>query len=116
MATITVLRKDQTLDDPDNINTEDKLQLNDAISQKIHVLEDGRKKWDLLIEVLNKNPGKKTLIFGLYKIEVAKLESWLRGSGYKVTAIQGDMSQDKRTKAIEDFKNSRSSTFLRGSE
>jgi len=116
VATITVLRKDQTLDDPENINTEDKLQLNDLITQKVYVLEDGRKKWDLLIGELNKNKGKKILVFGLYKKEVANLETWLRSSGFSVTAIQGDMTQDKRTRAIEDFKSSIDLSSCRFSE
>ncbi|CAD7954778.1 unnamed protein product [Amoebophrya sp. A25] len=103
-ATITVLRKDQTLDDPENINTEDKLQLNDAISQTLHVLPDGRRKWELLLKNLRANPNKKILVFGLYKKEVANLENWLQREGFKLRALQGDMTQDKRTQSIEDYK------------
>ncbi|CAD7946420.1 unnamed protein product [Amoebophrya sp. A120] len=103
-VTITILRKGQTIDDPDNINTEDKLQLNDAIKQKFHILPDGRQKYGLLTKTLKENKDKKILIFGLYKKEVANLENWLRQEGHKIVALQGDMLQDKRTKAIEDFK------------
>jgi len=41
----------------------------------------------------------------LYKKETAWLETFLRDKGYdKVCALQGDMTQDKREKAIADFK------------
>eukprot|EP00392_Amoebophrya_sp_AT5.2_P012118 g12213.t1 len=106
-VTITVMRKGDVICDPENINTEDKLQLNDAISQKIHVLEDGRPKWNLLLKTLRANEGKKVLIFGLYKKEVANMETWLKGEGFAIRALQGDMMQDKRTQAIEDFKSNK---------
>jgi len=51
------------------------------------------------------SPDKKVIIFGLYKKETAWLENFLWEKGYdKVVALQGDMTQDKRTKAIADFK------------
>jgi len=50
-------------------------------------------------------PGKKIIIFGLYKKETAWLENFLWDKGYdQVVALQGDMTQDKREKAIVNFK------------
>merc|ERR1712157_432744 len=49
--------------------------------------------------------GSKIIIFGLYKKETAWLENFLWEKGYdKVIALQGDMTQDKRERAIADFK------------
>jgi len=50
-------------------------------------------------------PDKKIIIFGLYKKEIAWLETYLRDKGYdKACALQGDMVQNARTQALEDFK------------
>lgn len=110
VVTVTAGRRKVTHDeegnavDNDDIVTEDKLQLNDSIKQEVHVMENDRGKWDLLVSTLNKNTGKKIIIFGLYKKEVARLENWLLQTGYKIVALQGDMTQPARTAAITDFK------------
>lgn len=107
-AMITVMRKDANgascVDADGNINTEDKLQLNDSITQTIHVLEDGKPKWRLLTETLRANKNAKTLIFGLYKKEVANLENSLNQAGFTCVALQGDMTQTARMQALDDFK------------
>merc|ERR1719253_1191125 len=52
-ATITVMRKGESATNADgDINTEDKLQLNDAITQEVHVLKDSKGKWSLLQLIL----------------------------------------------------------------
>jgi len=84
-------------------NDGDKLSLNDAITQDVRVVTRNQ-KWDMLMEQLNKNRGKKIIIFGLFKKEVANLENWLNQSGHKCVALQGDMVQAKRTQAIQDYK------------
>lgn len=58
-------------------------------------------------------PGKKIMIFGLYKKEVGYLEKMLWDKGYdKVCALQGDMTQANREKAIDDFKAARLSPLI----
>jgi ATP-dependent RNA helicase DBP3 len=90
VVTVTVGRRKVETDedgnklDNDDIVTEDKLQLNDSIKQEVVVMSDDRGKWDLLVKTLNQHRGKKTIIFGLYKKEVARLESWLLQTGFKV--------------------------------
>jgi len=104
-ATVTVMRKGESAKNADgDINTEDKLQLNDSITQEVHVLKDWKQKWALLQKELDKHAGKKIILFGLVKKEVAKLEDWLNAGRHKCKAIQGDMSQPARTAALEAFK------------
>merc|ERR1719253_1196650 len=104
-ATITVMRKGESAKDADgNVNTEDKLQLNDAITQQVHVLKDWKQKWTLLTKELDKHKQKKLIVFGLVKKEVARIEERMNSSGYKCHAIQGDMTQPARTAALEAFK------------
>lgn len=86
---------------------DDGLMANTAIRQEVEVLRDEKDKPTLLLKYLKQhfNPKKKVIIFGLYKKETAWLESFLQQKGYeKTVALQGDMTQDKRTKAIADFK------------
>lgn len=104
-ATITVMRKGESAVSADgNINTEDKLQLNDSIKQEVHVLKDWKQKWSLLTKEFDKHAGKKIIVFGLVKKEVATLEQKMNNGGYTCQAIQGDMSQPARTAALEAFK------------
>jgi len=47
----------------------------------------------------------QVLIFALYKKEAARIQDQLRRRGYPgATAIHGDLSQDKRTEVLENFK------------
>jgi len=104
-ATITVMRKGESAVNADgNINTEDKLQLNDSIKQEVHVLKDWKGKWTLLSKEFEKHKGKKIIVFGLVKKEVARLEERMNTSGYTCHAIQGDMTQPARNAALDAFK------------
>jgi ATP-dependent RNA helicase DBP3 len=83
------------------------LAANKSIKQVVEVLRNEKDKPSRLLALLKQHhaPGKKIMIFGLYKKETAWLETFLREKGYdKATALQGDMMQDKREKAIADFK------------
>mmetsp|Transcript_68900 Transcript_68900/g.165373 ORF Transcript_68900/g.165373 Transcript_68900/m.165373 type:complete len:517 (+) Transcript_68900:83-1633(+) len=83
------------------------LAANTSIRQEVEILWNERDKPARLLHHLKKHysPNKKVIIFGLYKKETAWLETYLHEQGYdKVIALQGDMTQDKRTKAIADFK------------
>jgi len=91
------------------------LVANTAIHQEVQVLMDEKAKPALLLQILKKHyaPQKKIIIFGLYKKETAWLETYLWEKGYeKVIALQGDMTQDKRTAAIEDFKATRKTPLI----
>jgi ATP-dependent RNA helicase DBP3 len=49
----------------------------------------------------------RCLIFVLYKREASALQTTLANRGYNVTAIHGDMNQNDRTAALEEFKSGR---------
>jgi len=107
-ATITIMRKGESATNKDgDINTEDKLQLNDSNTQEVHVVKDWKAKFPMLKKELDKHSKKKIIVFGLVKKEVAKLEDWLNGGGYTCKAIQGDMTQPARIAALEAFKENR---------
>jgi ATP-dependent RNA helicase DBP3 len=91
------------------------LTANQSIRQEVEVLKNEKDKPTRLLAILKQYyaPGKKIIIFGLYKKETAWLEKFLWEKGYdKVTALQGDMTQDKREKAIADFKEAKLSPLI----
>ncbi|KAK4050796.1 RNA-dependent ATPase [Microbotryomycetes sp. JL201] len=100
----------------------DELTANSRVEQVVHVLQDGREKERRLLGVLNEHgftrSGKgrqggggsgadreKALVFALYKKEATRVTEFLQRNGYQVGCIQGDMSQEKRTQSLQDFKN-----------
>ncbi|GAA6062541.1 hypothetical protein JCM10212_004307 [Sporobolomyces blumeae] len=99
----------------------DSLTANSRVEQTAIVLNDGRQKEGLLLTHLRDNGfsqnkarngsgGKdreKALIFALYKKEATRLFEFLQHKGFQVGCINGDMSQEKRTKSLEDFKEGR---------
>ena len=100
-------------------NPTNELRANTKITQLVEVI-DPRQKEARLLQLLKQHhpqpgPGgaqtdpSRILIFCLYKKEAARIETFLRsrigGNGRgKVTAIHGDMSQERRTAALESFK------------
>jgi ATP-dependent RNA helicase DBP3 len=91
------------------------LAANQSIKQEVEVLTNEKDKPNRLLHYLKKyhKPGNKIIIFGLYKKETAWLEKFLWEKGYdKAVALQGDMTQDKREKAIADFKAAKQSPLI----
>jgi len=82
------------------------LTINLRVSQIVEVI-DYQIKEKRLIELLHKYHStrrNRILIFVLYKKEAPRIENMIRGRGWKVNAIHGDNSQDRRTAALEAFK------------
>jgi len=94
---------------------DDGLMANTAIRQEVEVLWNDRDKPQRLLATLKKHftPGKKIIIFGLYKKEMVWLEKLLKDNGYgNSCALQGDMTQAARTQAIADFKACKKSPLI----
>lgn len=100
----------------------DELTANSRVEQSAIVLSDGREKEQRLLGVLRdhgftkggvkKGGGigkerEKALVFALYKKEATRVAEFLERQGFEVGCIQGDMTQDKRSKSLEDFKDGR---------
>lgn len=84
------------------------LRANTRIVQKVEVL-DGFEKQNRLLQLLKEHTaGKKRsdriLIFCLYKKEATRIENFIRGRGFQVAGIHGDMSQSARIESLEGFK------------
>ncbi|GFH07782.1 DEAD box RNA helicase [Haematococcus lacustris] len=65
---------------------------------------------DRLLQLLSRhhaNRSNRIIIFVLYKKEAPRVEGLLQRKGWKCAAIHGDISQDRRTAAVDDFKSGR---------
>lgn len=98
------------------IGERDELSANKRITQIVEVMEprDKERKLIQLIRKYQSGPKKddKILIFALYKKEASRVELSLQRSGFNVAAIQGDLSQQQRTAALNAFKNGESNLLL----
>ncbi|KAG8833138.1 RNA-dependent ATPase [Serendipita sp. 399] len=92
---------------------QDDLTANKRVEQVIDVFDDPRQKDGKLLKILRQVQKKsikagsaelRTLIFVLYKNEAPRVEQLLKGEGYSVSVLHGNVSQDARLKALNDFK------------
>ena len=82
------------------------LAANRNVSQLVEVVDPSSKEQRLLqlLKEYHASRSNRVLIFALYKKEASRLESLLRGKGFHVGAIHGDLSQAQRTHALQQFK------------
>ena len=89
-------------------NPQGDLRANTRITQFVEVVESKAKEYRLLQIIKKHQSGAskddRILIFCLYKKEAQKVESSLRAKGLRVVGIHGDLSQEKRTKSLSEFK------------
>ncbi|KAL7424848.1 RNA-dependent ATPase [Cryptotrichosporon argae] len=87
----------------------DELSANKRIEQVVEVLDSSRDKDSRMLyhlrTHLKAHPNTRILVFGLYKKEAQRLEQTLRRAGHNVGALHGDMNQNDRFRALENFKN-----------
>ncbi|ONH70078.1 ATP-dependent RNA helicase DBP3 [Cyberlindnera fabianii] len=99
-----------------SIGDRDELSANKRITQIVEVVDPRGKEYKL-VELLKKyqsgaKKDEKVLIFALYKKEATRIERMLVSKGYNVAAIHGDLSQQQRTQALDNFKKGRSNLLL----
>ena len=74
-----------------------------TVSQVLYAV-DQNKKTGLLKEIMAKTDMVSTLIFTRTKYRAKSLAGQLQKAGYKATSLQGNLSQQKRQKALNGFK------------
>jgi ATP-dependent RNA helicase DBP3 len=83
------------------------LRANTAITQVVEVVARKDDKLKRMWPLLRSSNARKTIIFALYKKEAAWLHTLLKKEGYDCGCLQGDMTQDARTRSIEEFKSNK---------
>lgn len=77
-----------------------------SVTQIVEVVDAATRdtKLEDLLKKYHKSRANRVLVFVLYKKEASRVESLLQRRGWKAAAVHGDISQDKRTAAVEGFK------------
>lgn len=89
-------------------NASGELRANTRIVQEVYVVEEMEKQ-SRLLQLLKqyqtgKNKNDRILVFCLYKKEATRIEEFIRRNRFPVAGIHGDLSQVKRTEALDAFK------------
>ena len=92
------------LRDPVNITVSNG-ETTDSVDQDIVRVEGGKKKIDVLHDLLIREDMKRVLVFGETKFGVERLTTELDNRGFKAVSIHGNKSQGQRSRAIGAFKN-----------
>lgn len=87
-------------------------ETNDHIYQDVVRYNSADNRKDLLMEMLGKDEFEKVIIFGETKHGVQRLSDSLSGAGVASQAIHGNKSQSQRTRALQDFKNSKARVLV----
>ena len=105
---------EEFLSDPVRVSIgSQELTANHRVTQTVEVVDQSQKEGRLpqLLKKYcvsggsNKTGGdNRVLVFALYKKEAARVEQLLQRGGHKAIAIHGDMSQEQRTRALQQFK------------
>jgi ATP-dependent RNA helicase RhlE len=74
-----------------------------TVSHALYPVSEGLKS-QLLLSVLKQTPTGRVLVFTRTKRRASKLADSLAKNGYRVSALQGDMTQNRRQSAIDGFR------------
>jgi superfamily II DNA/RNA helicase len=75
------------------------------IDQDIVKYQSNQQKFSMLTDLLTKDKFEKVLIFSRTKRGADTLTKNLKNDGFRADAIHGDKSQNKRSRALDSFKN-----------
>ncbi len=95
---------------PETIEIESETETVDSITQFYHKVHKDEKRTQLNRVILVENP-ESCIIFCNTRFQVDKVNEFLRRKGYAAQALHGAISQSRRLKTINQFKN-REFTFL----
>lgn len=82
------------------------ISANTRVTQLVEMIEKPQDKDKRLLQLLKQyGTGKnRIIIFVLYKIDAPRVENLVRRQGWKVAALHGNVSQEKRTSTLKEFK------------
>ncbi len=76
----------------------------ETVSHALYPVSEHRRK-DLLMAMLRRTSTGRVLIFTRTKYRARNLASHMKKHGHRAAALQGDMSQNQRQRAIDGFRN-----------
>ena len=89
--------------EPITVEIEPENKTNADVEQRVYMVSNSD-KYRLLEDILANEPIEKVMIFANRRDQVRRLFDRLKKDGYKVGMLSGEISQDKRTKMLDNFK------------
>lgn len=89
--------------EPITVEIEPEKKTNADVEQRVYMVSNSD-KYRLLEDILANEPIEKVMIFANRRDQVRRLFDRLKKDGYKVGMLSGEISQDKRTKMLDNFK------------
>ena len=111
MAPEVIKVVDSVLTDPVRVETDPPAKPVDRVEQSVYPVCNTQKT-DLLVEMLSRNKGSRTLVFTRTKHRADRVSRQLSKRGVRSEAIHGDRSQNQRQKALESFRSGRSHVLV----
>lgn len=114
-ATLEQKNLRQLIQDVMGDNKAEKIVVDDAPNPIEHkmVLSDGNPhKNKLLLASLQNNPHQKAIVFANTRARVDELNQLLRKHEYAVSLLHGDITQDERKKALDRFRDSKTTVLV----
>jgi ATP-dependent RNA helicase RhlB len=93
----------QWLFEPVTVEIEPEQKTNERVEQRVYIVSRQDKE-RLLKDILAKEPIEKVMVFANRRDQVRKLYDRLKAQGYQVGMLSGEITQDKRTKMLDQFK------------
>lgn len=107
---ITKLAK-QILNKPKEISVAPVSSAVDSVEQSLYYVNKENKQF-LLLDLMEDKKNHASIIFTRTKRGADKLEKFLKNYKFKVAAIHGDKSQNKRIRILKDFKDGKINTLI----
>ena len=98
---------EQILKDPALLEAESSRKEKAKIHQWVHIADDYNHKLAMLVEILNSEDLSKAIVFVKTRDRLETLVGELTNAGVRAAWLRGEMPQDKRMKAMENFHSGR---------
>ena len=93
------------------VEIEPEKKTNADVEQRIYMVAN-QDKYRLLKDILRDEPIEKVMIFANRRDQVRKLFDRLKVDGYQVGILSGEITQDKRLKMLDQFKNGKHNIMI----
>lgn len=101
----------QWLFEPQTVEIEPLKTTSAQVEQRVYIVSK-RDKERLLKEILAAEPIEKVMVFANRRDQVRKLYDRLKLQNYQVGMLSGEITQDRRTKMLDQFKNGKTQIMI----
>lgn len=101
----------QWLFEPQTVEIEPLKTTSEQVEQRVYIVSK-RDKERLLKEILASEPIEKVMVFANRRDQVRKLYDRLKLQNYQVGMLSGEITQDRRTKMLDQFKNGKTQIMI----